>query len=85
MGKAIPEGAFSLSDDGFVYAHRTFVRSMIGTDELKQGVDRFLSAVGNWSELTEGYGQIMDAAAKEKPNTESVSQNDMTRSGFMQV
>lgn len=85
MGQTIPEGAFSLSDDGSVYAHRTFVLSMIGTDELKEGVDRFLSAVEDWSEMTDMYGRVMNAVAEEHPKPKLEDEGKMIRSGFMQV
>lgn len=84
MGRALPSGAFSLSDDGFVYAHCTFAESATGSDELAVGVDRFLTAVADWADLTRDYAGLK-AAEQARRQDDHVSETEFIRAGFLQV
>ena len=59
MGRMLTDGAFSLSDDDFVYAHCVFTLPVQEKEAFYEGLRNFLEAVDEWSRLAETYKQTV--------------------------
>lgn len=69
MGRMLPNGAFSLSDDDIVYAHSMFALPVYEKDDFHKGLRVLLDAVREWGKLAEAYRQTV--GTNPAPETES--------------
>ena len=70
MGRMLPNGAFSLSDDDIVYAHSTFALPVYEKEDFYQGLRSLLDAVVEWGKLVEAYKQTV--GPNPEPEAESM-------------
>ena len=69
MGRMLPNGAFSLSDDDVVYAHCSFTLPVYDKEDFYRGLKDLLEAVEEWERLAELYKQVV-VANPEGPDSE---------------